>query len=569
MVKIAILTLEYTPFKGGVAHYISGLTKELKKHQIDITVIGPDSGCDIKMELLSKKYWPAWLWTFRKIRKQVKKISPDYILVSHVLPLGYITLLCKKIFDIAYIVIVHGRDIEEPKGYKKRLMHLILSHAHMVICNSKYTKSKLPKNIQKTLVIYPGVENIPEQCSSLQSNVILTVGRIVKRKGFEDVIAIMPEIHKIHPNAELHIVGTGPELDHLKNISQNKPYIKIHGKLSPAQLIDAYTKARLFAMPTKNLSGDVEGFGIVYLEAASYGLPCIASNQGGASEAVEHQKTGIVIDSLNNEKLTESIITLLKDDSLAHMLGKAGRERVQKKFVWPITAQPLVQYLQKNRPLISIVIPAYNHNKELKRCLTSIQNQTYKNIEIIIVDDGSDVPVPKIEGTTVLRQINSGAPSARNKGAQLARGEFILFCDADIVMKKNMLALMTETLIRHPNKSFCYSAFKFGMKKFHAIPYSYDFLKKQNYIHTTSLIRKKDWTQFDETLKRFQDWDLWLTMAQSGKEGMHLNKILFNISTKNGKISSYIPSILYRFKFLDVVKKHDKAKQIITDKHGL
>lgn len=230
--------------------------------------------------------------------------------------------------------------------------------------------------------------------------------------------------------------------------------------------------------------------------------------------------------------------------------------------------------------MISIIIPTYNHKKLLPRCLASIRQQTYKNYEIIVIDDGSDYDVKKIlknfPEVIFFRQKHLGAAVARNKGFSLSRGEFVIFTDDDVVMKPNMLALMYKTLADHPDISYVYSSYRLGWKLIQSLPFSAEKLKKINYIHTTSLIRRNDFPGFDESLKKFQDWDLWLTMLTKNKRGVNLPDVLYKIiNPAAGHISIWLPKFFYNLprSILNFtpqsIKTYQAAKDVIYRKHNL
>lgn len=234
--------------------------------------------------------------------------------------------------------------------------------------------------------------------------------------------------------------------------------------------------------------------------------------------------------------------------------------------------------------LISVVVPVYNRREVFLHSLTSLVSQTYSVLQIIVVDDGSSEDVRSVfenvrtayesEGRSFLyiRQENKGAPVARNRGLVEASGEFVIFWDADVIGEPKMLHTMYEALEKNKDASFAYSNFLFGKKLFRGMSFSFEELKKKNYITTTSLIRKKDSIQWDESLKRFQDWDLWLTIAESGKKGVWIDKTLFQVQATGG-ISSWLPSIAYAkpFRWLPGIRSkvadYELARQIILHKH--
>lgn len=224
-------------------------------------------------------------------------------------------------------------------------------------------------------------------------------------------------------------------------------------------------------------------------------------------------------------------------------------------------------------PEISLIIPVYNAEKTLEKCLASIFDQTFKNFEIIAVNDGSTDNSQKIlqgyrDKITIVKQKNLGAPAARNTGANLGIGKFIIFCDADAVLDPTLLEKMLKVLKKNPKASYVYSSFKFGQKTFTLWPFSRKKLRQQPYIHTTSLIRKNHFPGFDKNLKRFQDWDLWLTMLDRGYYGKFIPEVLFKIKS-GGTMSQWLPKTAYQLPFLDRVKKYKQAEKIIKLKHKL
>lgn len=239
------------------------------------------------------------------------------------------------------------------------------------------------------------------------------------------------------------------------------------------------------------------------------------------------------------------------------------------------------------KKLISIVIPVYNHAHTLADCLKSIvncqSNSSKFEVEIVIVNDGSTDNFQEImdnilKNTTyklkikiVINQENKGAPAARNRGFKEVSGEYVIFVDADTICSRNMLEQMCEALSSHKEVSYVYSQFKFGCKKMKSHKFDGKLLKKVNFIDVTSLIRTKDFIPFDESLKRFQDWDLWLMMLEQKKVGYFLPKVLYKkiVGGRQG-ISSWLPSWFYKLPWkTKKVLEYEEAKKIIFKKHGL
>lgn len=235
-----------------------------------------------------------------------------------------------------------------------------------------------------------------------------------------------------------------------------------------------------------------------------------------------------------------------------------------------------------NTRSLSIIIPTYQHGKTIAACLDSILAQTLLPSEIIVVNDGStDETADRLklyEGRVrVLNQVNQGGNVARNHGFDASDGSFVLFCDADVVMRPEMLQKLSDALETHPQASFAYSAFRFGWKHFSSYPFSAERLKRMNYIHTSALIRRQAFPGFDPSLKRFQDWDVWLTMLETGATGILVPEELFRIQNHRGRkgISEWRPSFLYRFPWKlfgwkpESLRRYDLSKELVRRKHGL
>ncbi|MEA2065069.1 MAG: glycosyltransferase family A protein [Patescibacteria group bacterium] len=240
------------------------------------------------------------------------------------------------------------------------------------------------------------------------------------------------------------------------------------------------------------------------------------------------------------------------------------------------------------QPKISIIIPVYNHARELFNCLESVLWQNFQDFEVIIIDDGSTDNILKIIkkqkkdfefqnlSLKIIQQENQGSNVARNNGFRKSKGEYVIFLDADIMMKNSMLEKMLKVLQENRDRSYVYSSFKFGFKTFKLWKFDAKKLKQMPYIHTSSLIRRECFTGFDEKIKKLQDWDLWLTMLKKGYEGIWISEVLFKVSVNflRGGISVWLPSFFYKIpwqKFgirIKEVEKYKNAVEIIKKKYN-
>ena len=349
--KTLLFTLEYPPFYGGVANYYGNLVKYWPKRD-NISVLNNNNG------LLINRTWPVlkWLSAIPRLREAIKKGRIDHIIVGHILPLGLAALLCRQLYPIKYSVILHGLDFSRATQiWRKRIISkIILIKADKIICANSYTaelvKSFLGGKVDgKIKIVNPGAEQLATRNSQLATQlkkkyhlnnkiILLSVGRLVKRKGFDQVIEALPEVLKQAPNLIYVIIGDGEELRNYQlNITNYElsDKIIIINKAADGERDAWYNLCDIFIMPAKNINGDFEGFGIVYLEANLAGKPVIASLSGGVGDAVIDDLNGLIVDPLDLNEIARTVIKLAQDTNLRRRLGEQGRERAIRKFNWP------------------------------------------------------------------------------------------------------------------------------------------------------------------------------------------------------------------------------------------
>lgn len=347
MKKTLLITLEYPPQIGGVAHYYKNLVKHLSADKI--TVLDNQNN-----QLLSWPLWPKWLSSFRHVYKKIKKEKIEIILVGQILPLGTVALFFKKIFKLPYVVITHAMDVLLPQRYprKKWLVKQILKNAQAITTVSNFTKKQLQKLIDpvqwhKIHLISP-CPNVEASKINYElpktGKIILSVGRLVKRKGFAKVIAILPELLKKFPDLSYYIIGEGEEKENLKRQAQGLP-VTFLGFVPDEELSHYYQLADVFVMPALDLPYNVEGFGIVYIEANAFGKPVVAGKTGGVEDAIIDGQTGFLVDPRDQKMLAQAVERLLADEQLARKLGTNGFKRVKEQFQWTNQAKKLENLL--------------------------------------------------------------------------------------------------------------------------------------------------------------------------------------------------------------------------------
>ncbi len=234
-------------------------------------------------------------------------------------------------------------------------------------------------------------------------------------------------------------------------------------------------------------------------------------------------------------------------------------------------------------PRVSIIIPTYNHGHELIACLRSLERQSTRDFEVIVVDDASTDQTERLLHEAGFSfpvgyhrfSENRGAPAARNEGFRRTTAPYVLFLDADAELVPDALDTWVQTLDAHPEAAFAYASFRFGFKTFRGRPFDPDALREKNYIHTSALIRRSVHPHFDEALKKFQDWDLFLTLAEAGHRGIWIDRVLFTLKPRDTGMSRWLPKIMFQIPWDMVgytpheVRRYRVAEEIVLVKHRL
>ncbi len=378
MKKTLLVTIDFWPNIGGVANYYFNLCKWLGKSVVVLT-LKPQNYKNTKIseqefsfkvvrkKLLLNWLWPKWIIMFWHIWRIIKQEKIGILWAGEILPTGVVVYFLNKILKLPYVVSCHGTDILQAQQIKRKkiMTQKVFQNARYIIVNSKYTAS-LVKNMgvngQKIKIIYPSINNKqPIINKDIQKKfinkynlegkkIILSVGRLVERKGFDKVIKAMSSISKEIPEAVYLIAGKGPESEKLLALASQFPVYKnniiLLGKINDEEKWALMELCDVLVMPARKNNNDVEGFGIVYLEANLMGKPVIAGNVGGVKEAVINNETGLLVNPESIEEISKAIIKLLTNQTLANKLGRLGRQRVTKEFAWNETGQKMKMILK-------------------------------------------------------------------------------------------------------------------------------------------------------------------------------------------------------------------------------
>ncbi len=601
MTRFALLTEFFPPQTGGIQTVANGVAKRLGRQ---LTVVAPPGDVDlgdrrysatiIRRSLFSGTGWPRWWWLVGWLR-QAQRDGLEQVLFAH-FSAAVIAAWIRSYFGLKYSLLLHGNDLltEQQRWPIRWCLRPLLRRAVWVGANSSFVADLAKKSgvVDSQLSLtHPWSDRPADLVESHQSSRLITVSRLVRRKNVDGVIRAVAQLRTDFPNLRYDLVGDGPERPGLERLVTElgvTDLVKFHGSVNDREKWQLLSAAGIFVMAPLVLSDgvDVEGLGIVYLEAMAAGLPVIASRSGGVSDAVVDGRTGILIQPGDQGQLEQALRQLLVDDHQARILGQAGQKHNQAEFSSSQRLDRMAWRLQAEThgqpSLISVVIPAYQSRQTIVATLESVFRQTWPAIEVIVVDDGStDHLEDRLRSwpdrLVFLRQDHQGAPTARNTGASRANGEFIIFVDADVSLQPEALTAMATVLLTRPDAAFVYSDFYFGWKKFPLGEYSAARLRRMNYIHTTSLLRRRDFLGFDPALTKFQDWDLWLTMSEAGRRGIWIPATLFRVRPKRAGrgMSTWLPSRLYRLPLIgqgrgsQTIRRYRQAEAVIRRKHRL
>ena len=367
MKKILIITLEFPPQIGGIATYVSDFAKNLDPKQVIVLDPADKTAADwdakqpykiIRKKLFFAPFiWPSWLKLVFAVFMLTKKEKIEVIMIHHVLPVGYVGIIIKKLKMIPFFIFFHGTDVLEgtKSKWKTKITRWVGSSAKQLIFNSQFLKNRLanviPSFESKSIILYPcpdsdllnpppavELENLRRTYALEGKQVLLSVSRLAEGKGFPHLIRLVNEVIKVNPNIVWIIIGYGPKekqilIEIQKGNLQN--IVRFIGSMPHENLKPFYYVADLFILLTHPDEHRAEGCGVVFLEAAATGLPIIAGRSGGVEEAVLHTETGLVFDVYQQfPVIKEAILELLRNREYAERLGAQAQERVRAEFEW-------------------------------------------------------------------------------------------------------------------------------------------------------------------------------------------------------------------------------------------
>jgi phosphatidylinositol alpha-1,6-mannosyltransferase len=349
---LLLITPDFPPNRGGVAQYLQSFARHFSDRIRVVSSVQTPAGETSERysfeqkKLLFDVFWPRWLKTTWLLIREASTCRT--VITSHVLPFGTAAMVAAWFTKKPFVVIVHGMDVRLARRHKRALLAHVLHQAYLVIANSNSLAQELQSefDLQNILTVYPCVDvaEAPNLSSSSMSETalmsefrLLTVSRLIDRKGHDRVLKALAML-KLQDQLiafQYTIVGTGSMQQELETLVQEldlSSHVHFLGDLDASQLKNVYQQADVFVMPIKDDPIDKEGFGLVFLEAAVYGVPAISTNMSGVNEAVVDGQTGILVSDNDLEGLASAILRLAQDSNLRHTLGEAARARVTAEF---------------------------------------------------------------------------------------------------------------------------------------------------------------------------------------------------------------------------------------------
>ena len=370
------ITNDFGPRAGGIETFVHGLIERLPRGSVIVyTSAQPESD----------KFDAKWLSEFgvevvrdrskillptprviKACQKLVKSRKLTRVAFGAAAPLGIMARSMRSAGAEKIVALTHGHEVwwakVPPFSFAIKFMS---KNIDAITYLGDYTRGEISKAISKNDVgklvqIAPGIDVdhfVPTDSSELRAQlgladkaVIISVGRLVHRKGQDKLISALPAIRAAVPNVHLVLVGVGPHQKFLENLVAKlnvADCVTFIGRINYSELPKYICVGDIFAMPSRSrfFGLEVEGLGIVYLEASACGLPVVGGKSGGAPDAVLVGETGVVVDGTNASEIAEACIDLLNNPELCALMGATGRAWIIENWRWEIWATKYAELL--------------------------------------------------------------------------------------------------------------------------------------------------------------------------------------------------------------------------------
>jgi phosphatidyl-myo-inositol dimannoside synthase len=369
--KTLLVTNAFPPKVGGIQRTLRELARELPPDRI--TVLAPqydgwrEFDAAHPYEVIREP--GEFLWPMpalaRRVDQAVRITGAEVVLFGDAFPLAMLgPRLARR--GTPYVILGHGFDywLSITFGAHAAMRYMTSRASGVLVCSrfiARVVRTAVPDQVPVT-VLTPGAdpvrfhpdrptEDIRRGLGIGDRPLVACVSRLVPRKGQDMLIRAMPRIRARVPDAALLIVGSGPSRRRLHELARRVPDGSVYfaGEVAEEDVPRYYAAGDVFAMPCRNRYAglEVEGWGNVFLEAAACGRPVVVGDSGGAKEALVDGETGLLVDGSSPVEIADAVADLLGDPERAMLMGKRGRERVERDHTWEQVTRRLADWLRR------------------------------------------------------------------------------------------------------------------------------------------------------------------------------------------------------------------------------
>ncbi|MBG0821932.1 glycosyltransferase family 4 protein [Planomonospora sp. ID91781] len=372
MKRTLIVTNDFPPRPGGIQSFVHGLAVRMPPGSV--VVYAPRwAGCeafDARQPYPVVRHPTSLMLPTPPVARRAAGLLAEHKCDTAVFgaaaPLGLLAPRLRTAGAERVVMLTHGHEASWARvPAARRLLAAIGGHADAVTYLGEYTRRLLAAVIpeEKLVRLAPGVDTgvfspgaePSGKGSALRSwcaagPVVVCVSRLVPRKGQDTLLRAWPRVLRAVPDARLLLVGGGPYRGSLERLAGRlglRDSVRLTGSVAAEDLPGYFALGDVFAMPCRTRLGgiDVEGLGIVYLEASASGLPVLAGSSGGAPDAVLHGETGLVVDGGSAGAVAAALVELLGDPARARAMGERGREWAGREWSWDLVASRFLRIL--------------------------------------------------------------------------------------------------------------------------------------------------------------------------------------------------------------------------------
>lgn len=368
-VKTLVVTNDFPPRPGGIQAFVHALVS--RRPPGSVVVYAPAwrgaRELDARVPFPVVRHPTSLMLpepgVLRRARAIARSEGCGSVLYGAAAPLGLLTPWLRRAGVERFVALTHGHEAGwAALPVARRLLRQVGDEVDVVTYLGSYTRARIARALSPAAVaqmahLPPGVDErlfrpgaggvqVRARLGLAGRPLVVCVSRLVPRKGQDVLVRAWPRVLRSVPDAALLLVGGGPYRGRLERMVDGldlRPHVRLTGSVPWEELPAHYDAGDVFAMPCRTrLHGiDVEGLGIVYLEASATGLPVVAGASGGAPEAVRHNETGYVVDGRSTHAVADALVVLLRDPERARAMGENGRSWVEREWRWDALAARL------------------------------------------------------------------------------------------------------------------------------------------------------------------------------------------------------------------------------------